>query len=195
MLNNVAYDTMGHTFFIEDAAETKNIYDHNLSIRTKASNSLLTTDQSPGGFWITHPDNTVINNAVAGTDAYGYWYDMQEHAVGPSTDINICPEYAKLGEFRSNTAHSVHKYGLRIHHAHIPRTFPCKDSPYDEEYLEKGETDPYWQNPPITAVYEDFVAWKCGKDGAITERTGAVIFKDMRVADTGFSGIEFSVIE
>ena len=69
--DNVAFDTMGHTFFIEDAVETNNVYDHNLAIKTKASNSLLGTDQTPGGFWITHPDNIVTNNAIAGTDAYG----------------------------------------------------------------------------------------------------------------------------
>jgi hypothetical protein len=32
VINNIAFDTMGHTFFIEDAIETNNIYDHNLAI-------------------------------------------------------------------------------------------------------------------------------------------------------------------
>lgn len=138
VLNNVAFDTMGHTYFIEDAAETKNVYDHNLAVQVKKSNSLLNTDQSPGGFWITHPDNIVRNNAIAGTDAYGYWFDMQVHASGPSFDINVCPEYSKLGEFRNNTAHSTHKYGLRIFHVLIPRTHPCLASPYDPDYLANG---------------------------------------------------------
>lgn len=52
---NVAYDTMGHTFFIEDAAETMNTLKNNLGMLTKRSWSLLNTDQSPGTFWITHP--------------------------------------------------------------------------------------------------------------------------------------------
>lgn len=47
----------------------------------------------------------------------------------------------------------------------------------------------------IPASYEGLVAWKCGKDGAITERTGAVTFKDFRVADVGFCALEYSVIE
>ena len=76
MIDNVAYDTLGHTFFVEDAIETSNLYEHNLSIKVKASNSLLNTDQTPGGFWITHPDNWVRGNAIAGSDAYGFWYDM-----------------------------------------------------------------------------------------------------------------------
>lgn len=195
VINNVAFDTMGHTFFIEDAVETKNIYDHNLAIQIKSSMSLLNTDQSPAGFWITHPDNVVINNAVAGTPNYGYWYDMQTTAMGPSFDPNVCPEYAKLGEFRDNTAHSCHKYGLRIHHALIPRTNPCQASPYDGDFEEKGETDPYWKNPKVPAVFENMVAWKCGRNGAITERTGAVTFLNFKIADSAIAGIEFSFIE
>lgn len=73
---NVAFDTMGHSFFIEDAVETKCVYDGNLSILTRASNSFLNTDQTPGAWWITNADNIFINNAVAGTDAYGFWFDM-----------------------------------------------------------------------------------------------------------------------
>jgi hypothetical protein len=30
--DNVAFNTMGHTYFIEDAIETNNVYDHNLAI-------------------------------------------------------------------------------------------------------------------------------------------------------------------
>ncbi len=41
---NVAYHTMGHTFFIEDAIETKNYIAYNLAVKTKASFSLLNTD-------------------------------------------------------------------------------------------------------------------------------------------------------
>jgi hypothetical protein len=41
---NVAYNTMGHVFFIEDAIETKNYIEKNLAVKTKASFSLLITD-------------------------------------------------------------------------------------------------------------------------------------------------------
>ena len=39
------------------------------------------------------------------------------------------------------------------------------------------------------------LAWKCGKNGAITEKTGAVSFKNFKIADVGIAGIEFSLIE
>jgi len=32
VMNNVAYDTMGHTFFIEDGIERKNYLDGNLAV-------------------------------------------------------------------------------------------------------------------------------------------------------------------
>lgn len=41
---NVAYKTMGHTFFIEDAVETKNLIEKNLAVLTQRSWSLLNTD-------------------------------------------------------------------------------------------------------------------------------------------------------
>lgn len=91
VINNVAYDTMGHTIFIEDAAETKNLIENNLIIQTKRSWSLLNTDQSPGSFWITHPDNIFRGNHAAGSDRYGFWFDHQDNAMGPSFSKDICP--------------------------------------------------------------------------------------------------------
>ena len=78
--DNVAFDVFGHAFFVEDGVETNNVYDHNLAMNIKSSNSLLNTDQSPAGFWITNPNNIIINNAVAGTDAYCYWYDLEPNS-------------------------------------------------------------------------------------------------------------------
>jgi len=141
--------------------------------------------------WITHPDNIILNNAVAGSDAYGYWYDMFETAVGPSYDPNVCPIGAKLGEFSGNSAHSVKKYGLRIHHFHLPREDPCSPVEYDVENPE----DPYHTNHPITAVYENFVGWAAGRCAAIVELAGAMEFKNMRTADSQIANIEWSLVE
>ena len=41
---NVVYEAMGHNFFIEDAAETKNYMYKNLVMKVMRSNSLLNTD-------------------------------------------------------------------------------------------------------------------------------------------------------
>jgi len=112
-----------------------------------------------------------------------------------SFDKNVCPMFTRLGEFRDNSAHSMRKYGLRLFHAHIPRLYPCAPSAIDGDYLAKGKDDPFWLNPKVPSTFENMLAWKCGRNGAITERTGAVTFKNFKIADSGIAGIEFSVIE
>lgn len=177
--NNVAYDTMGHTIFIEDAAETKNRLEDNLIIQTKRSWSLLNTDQSPGSFWITHPDNIFVNNHAAGSDRYGFWFDMQDNAMGPSFSLDVCPISSQLGEFRGNVAHSSGRYGLRIFHNHFPKQKPCE--PYSDTNL------------AVPAVYEDFTGYSNGRNGAIAGGTGAVQFKNFKIADNLLAGIEFEM--
>ena len=46
--NNVAYNNMGHAFFLEDGGEENNIFRGNLAIFTKTSSSLLNVDVTPG---------------------------------------------------------------------------------------------------------------------------------------------------
>ena len=159
--NNVAYHTMGHTIFIEDAAETKNLIEDNLVLDVRRSFSLLNTDSTPACFWITNPDNIFRRNHAAGSDRYSYWFDTQKTAIGPSFDTNICPENTKLGEFVDNVAHSNGRYGLRIFHNLIPRQFPCSAINYET-------------NPPIVAEFHNLVSYKNGRNGAIAERLGAV---------------------
>lgn len=76
LIDNVIYKVKGHNFFIEDAIETKNIIKGNLVMRTTRSWSLLNTDQTPASFWITNPDNEFTDNHAAGSDRYGFWYDL-----------------------------------------------------------------------------------------------------------------------
>ncbi len=180
--NNVAYHTMGHTIFIEDAAETKNLIEDNLVVDVRRSWSLLNTDTTPACFWITNPDNIFRRNHAAGSDRYSYWFDTQATAIGPSFDPAICPENTKLGEFIDNHAHSNGRYGLRIFHNLIPRQFPCKPINYET-------------NPPIIANFYNLVSWKNGRNGAIAERVGAVQFHNFKTADNVLAGIEFSLTE
>jgi len=181
---------MGHTIFIEDAIETKNLIDSNLVVDTRASNSLLNTDSTPACFWITNPDNIFRNNHAAGSARYGYWFDLQTTSTGPSFDPKVCPENTKLGEFTNNWTHSNGRYGLRIFHNLIPREKPCEAFVPD-----MSKTNPYETNPPIIAEFHNLVSYKNGRNGAIAERVGAVQFHNFKTADNHLAGIEFSLTE
>jgi len=189
--NNVAYETMGHTFFIEDGGETKNILKNNLAIKTKASWSLLNTDQSPASFWITHPDNQFIGNHAAGSDRYGFWFDLQQHPTGPSFDSNVCPEFEQLGEFTGNVAHSNGRYGLRIFHRFTPVTNPCA-ALAGGAHNSREQPDPT-VSVPIVTHFRDFLGYKNKRTAIIAEELGALKFHNVRAADNIFSGVEFGI--
>ena len=188
---NVAYQTMGHTFFIEDGAETKNVLIENLAVKTKRSWSLLNTDQTPASFWITHPDNQFIRNHAAGSDRYGFWFDLQEHPTGPSYDPEICPEFDQLGEFTGNVAHSNGRYGLRIFHRFNPSADPCAAlNTWAHGELEMYSTD---VTTPIVTHFRDFLGYKNKRNGIIVEECGALKFHNIRTADNLLAGVEFSI--
>jgi hypothetical protein len=66
-----------------------NVYDGNLAMLARQSNALLSVDTTPANFWMTNPNNTVINNVAAGTtDGYGFWYRC---AVRPALQAFLDP--------------------------------------------------------------------------------------------------------
>ena len=146
---------MGHSIFLEDAAETKNTIEGNLVVDVRSSWSLLNTDTTPASFWITNPDNIIKGNHAAGSDHYSYWFDVLKTAIGSSFDPNICPENTQLGEFRDNVGHSNGRYGLRISDNLIPRQFGCSPFVYSG-----NAADAYPSNAPITAEFHNLVSYK-----------------------------------
>ena len=106
--------------------------------------------------------------------------------MGPSADLNVCPENEPLGKFIGNHAHSNGRYGLRIFHAFTPRTYPCKPVSYDST----NTTDPYWQNPLITANFYNLTSWKNKRNGAMVGYAGDVRFNYFKVADNILAGME-----
>ena len=111
---NVGYKVKGHNFFLEDGIETNNVIEHNLAISSLLVNNMMQTDMSVASFWITNPTNIVRYNHAAGSDFYGFWYEIKEHPDGPSATIDICPIGNPMGQSRDNVAHSNVRFGLRI---------------------------------------------------------------------------------
>ena len=90
-IGNVAYNIIGHAFFLEDGIETDNYLDSNVAIFTQQGTSLLNTDLWAAGFWITNPDNVLVGNRAVGGTHKGFWYNMPKRPTGPSFTKQICP--------------------------------------------------------------------------------------------------------
>lgn len=125
---NVAYNISGHAYFLEDGAERFNVIDRNLgmvNVRPAKEHALLDSDTrdiedregeqstsaGPATFWISHLENTVTNNAAAGSEGSGFWYFStdDDRPTGDSASRNdIRPQTDPMGSgrFESNTAHS-----------------------------------------------------------------------------------------
>ena len=88
--NNVAYDTFGHCFFLEDGGEKRTVFDRNLGIGSR-KNDLTPSDKRPTVFWITSPETQLTNNVAAGSDQHkgiGIWYLFPDEVVQPSKEIH-----------------------------------------------------------------------------------------------------------
>jgi len=190
--NNVGFDIMGHAIFMEDGVERKNYISNNLVMMVKRSWSLLNTDQTPACFWLTNPDNNLVGNHAAGSDRYGYWYDLQIHSIGPSANTDICPENERAGENRNNHAHSVGRYGLRIFHNMVSREKPCEPV---ADWDPMMPADPYHENRPYTNDFSNFTGWKNGRNCAIAKDVSDIRFHDFKCADNLLAGAEISVTQ
>lgn len=113
--DNVAYDNMGHAFFLEDGVETGNVITGNLGVLTRRSFAMLNTDQTPATFWITNADNVVTGNVAAGSQNYGFWFDVPPAPRGASANCalgdticptreSFCPQGATIRRFEDNGA-------------------------------------------------------------------------------------------
>jgi len=56
--NNVAYDTHGHCYILEDGAEMENTFKDNLGAKTRnQKHSIGATDKKAATFWVTNTKN------------------------------------------------------------------------------------------------------------------------------------------
>lgn len=162
--SNVAYDTIGHCYFLEDGVETQNVLEGNLGLVTRAAEegqALLPSDMTPATFWITHPDNIFRGNVAAGSEGQGFWFALPKHPTGLSkserNDRAVWPRRTPLGEFSGNVAHSNADTGLFIDGqdggdeavVFLPRRNPIPPASEDQP-----------DSPPVPAEFADFTAYK-----------------------------------
>ncbi len=202
--NNVAYNTVGHCYFMEDGVETGNRFIRNLGIQTKchptlpceptnlvlayqstagqdSEHVLIPSDNTASTFWITNPDNTYRDNVAAGSDQVGFWMAFPTHPTGAfeGTEIsaNTWPGRTPLREFSGNVAHSNFD-GLMLDRGPGP----------DGKFGIAGpnlvvRADPADENSEIlVAHFEDFTGYK-NRNGAIWGRGEMHLYTGLKLAD------------
>ncbi|CAF3652088.1 unnamed protein product [Rotaria sordida] len=168
--NNVLYNIMGEAMSLEDGVEIGNVFKNNLVVFVRSSSSLLNEEITPAAFWLTNPNNTVENNAVAGSTHYGYWYRLLDTASGASFALypNYSPYTQPFGRFYNNSVHSSGRFGVWVY----PQYSPTINS-----------------NPsPPQAVFDGIVSWKNSK-GFEWVKSNAIQIRNALAFDNNDAGI------
>ncbi len=196
---NVAVDTVGHCFFLEDGAETGNRIIGNLGMLTRTPDPdvrLLPSDELPATFWITNPANEIVGNVAAGSDSLGFWIALPEHPTGlsttPDNDALVWPQRTPLAAFRDNTAHSNGFRGLHVDDG--PRADGTVTSAYYQAYADPIPPAEGAQEPPVVQTrIEGFTGYK-NRERAIWLRGGYQLVTGATLADNGI-GATFASYE
>ena len=182
---NAAFNTYGHCYFLEDGAETRNVLKRNFGMMAREpapEYRILPTDgghMGPSIFWITNPDNVLVDNVAAHSAGSGFWYSLPEHPTGPSYDVfdgaNVWPRRTPLGRFDGNLAHSNQNDGLHVDRGPAAVTLRAETASYRPR---RNPADP--NSEPVVALFENFVAYKHRSAAAWfrgdhTELTGALL--------------------
>ena len=71
----MAFDHLGHCFFLEDGVEKDTVLQGNLGLGTRRTKSSgIPSDRDPATFWVTHPTALVKDNTAAGSEGKGFWF-------------------------------------------------------------------------------------------------------------------------
>ena len=153
---NVCYDNIGHGYFLEDGAETGNLFEDNLGMLTRtpaAGQALIPSDVTPATFWITNPANTYRRNVAAGSRGFGFWFAFPASPTGLSTGSPLKPRETPLGEFSENVAHSNSNTGLNVDNG------PKPDGTLETVHYSPRQV-PGTSSPAVTAYFRDFTGYK-----------------------------------
>jgi cell surface hyaluronidase len=203
--NNAAFDTVGHTYFLEDGGEAGNTLEGNLGFLTRCTlqketngnqkgcyslkdgDTLLPSDKRPATFWITNPANSFRNNVAAGSDGIGFWFALPKQPTGPSASdarFNIMyPRRTPLTEFKGNIAHSNGDTGLHVDDGPKPdnntevTSYQARANPTPPA---QGQKD----SDVVPVVFQDFTAYR-NRTRGVWLRGNAHTLRGAVLADNG----------
>src|SRR5262252_2846422 len=205
--NNVAYNNVGHCYFLEDGVEHGNQYVNNLGLLTKchptrpcnstnavvgvyggggqgqnATDQLIPSDNTASTFWITNPDNTYRGNVSAGSEATGFWMAFPEHPTGKFEGTEIAaktwPRRTQFREFSGNVAHSNIE-GLMLDRGPNAQGKFNLGGNYYLPLADPGDTT----SKRLEATFKDITIYK-SRGAAIWARGENHIFDGLKIADS-----------
>jgi cell migration-inducing and hyaluronan-binding protein len=195
---NVCYDHLGHGYFIEEGAETGNRLVGNLGVLTRRPEHhrrIIPSDAQPSTFWVTNPDNILIDNVAAGSEGLGFWLAFPERPIGLSAGSTERPSRQPLREFRGNVAHSNAHGGFFVGDGPGPDGHPVGVR-YNPVRLRPGG-----HQEPAMAYFTDLVAYKNLRRGIWLEGSNQTVVRvtlaDNEIASTfaaGFAYMEDSFV-
>ena len=202
--NNVAYNNVGHCYFLEDGVEHGNQYIGNLGILTRcnptrpcnptnalngsgagqnATDQLIPSDNTVSTFWITNPDNTYRGNVSAGSEATGFWMAFPEHPTGKfeGTEVSKAtwPRRMQLKEFSGNVSHSDVDGLMFDRGPNAQGKFNLGGNTH-LPYADPSDTN----SARLETVIKDFTSYK-NSGAAIWARGENHVFKGLKLADSG----------
>ncbi|CAI5994803.1 unnamed protein product [Closterium sp. NIES-65] len=138
--DNVAYETRGHCFVLEEGSEARNTFIRNLGMSTRAVHQLIPpaslakldrqTDDKPSTFWLATPFNSFVGNVAAGSEDSGFWMELNKHMRGLSKNLpywkKLSPMTLAFGVFTANVLHSNALFGLRTYPHGARPMFPSR---------------------------------------------------------------------
>ena len=182
--DNMSYDHIGHGYYLENGTEVGNVLRHNLGILTKAplfgeevtphdTATLNGKVQLPATFWISNPENDLIDNASAGSEGSGIWIlALEENLEGPI--MNPPPMNRPLGIFKGNRSHSNSDSNLSIGSS-VDRNSGLFF--YNKTYRPEDAN-----GNPVEPVIKDFTGFKC-EERNIWTRSTTIIVDSSALAD------------
>ena len=170
--SNVAYDTKGHCFIVEDGIETGNKFIKNLGAQTGIPKKIIPdtgpngeeTDDRPATFWITNPTNTWIGNVAAGSENAGFWFEPLLRGTEADKYQDLDPKTANLIAFKDNVAHSNAGKGFQT---------------YPTGYIPDG-----------VQTMSGLKSYRNDGQGIFVHLSKNIKFDNVHVADNGFIGID-----
>ena len=184
--NNLIYKTYGHGISLQTGVEMNNRIVNNIVISTYSSWSLLISDITPAGFYISNLYNYIEDNIAIGGDYYGFWLNLKNYTNTPFFLMKICPNGIPGLSFKRNMAFS-YRIGLYIDNTYIPRTKPCYAA--QDNY---NMAFPFINNPSIQVYFDNFVAARNREKGVFLYKIGAIALRGFQIIEN-YKGIDIRI--